>query len=619
MSFERFVAEPGVALQYMAENDLLSACKPMPADTFVRFCTDRGLSIDAKRLESLERLGIFYPLIRVRYPKIHVKIERISENEARNHGMLRDGERWDGELREENSHLSWRAKRITSWIEEGFAWDPRSRPFTPWKTFRGDVPEPQLESFYSIFQCYSLRNVLTGLTCHVSLEQFGEPAGDEYHESSDPYRVGKQLESVGRQTIAALREYRRGEDAALAAQMISPRYYFHTQGDQRTITVPSPGINGWDWWEFSRSWNAKRVSDELELTPKLVKGMHRDVQFITSSDDPLENWYELVSFAALPKKQKLKGDALFAQLGYSIEHMLRLFYRDLTNEALLLPDEGRGWRRPDKYGEGVTDNRLRHLEFLVNEYNLNPRPKAILLVEGEGEAAEIPRLAAHVFGSDFSTSAIEVRPLGSIDEFTGDKRVDAYGALEKLVDDYHARQTIVFIVLDNENRAKTVREKLLKARSRIVPKRMLTKPEYVRMWDRTFEFDNFSDSELATAMSKLSDGRYQFTTEEVAECRVKWDARKRDHLSELYAEKLHYGLNKKALVASLIDAVIADRQNEVPKDQEPKRPIVALVKELVRLAVLNHQPDSEDLWLENQQSGYLGEFAGEQVAPPRRD
>jgi len=611
-TFADFVSEPSVALGYLVRNDLLSARDLVPASDFAKFCKDRSLEVSVERLESLERLGIFYPLLRIRYPKIKVKIERVDATRIRNLGMLRDGEVWNGEIQEENSRLSWRPEWIGSWIDEGNAWDPREKPFVPWRTFN-DGHVRNLESFYSIFQCYALENIVKRLNCNVHLEMFGVPLIDnENDEGADSHVLGKTLHDAGQATVEALRQHRRGEDAALLAQILSARYYFHTQGDQRTITVPEPDFDGWDWYEFSRKWDAKVVAKELGLAPDDVEAIHRDVRFLASINDPLKEWYELVSFIALPKRQKLKGEALLAQVGYTIEQMVRLFYYDLTGKELPLPDEGWDWTRRQKYGEGVPDNTLKHLEYLVNEYNLNPRPKAILVVEGDSEAAEIPRLVSDLYGYNLATASVEVRSLGSVDEFTGDKRVDRYGALEKLIDDYHFRQTIVFVLLDNENRASRIRDRLLTAYSRLVPKRKLTKPEYVRVWNRNFEFDNFSDGEIAAGMSGVADQRYQFSEEEVAACRSAWDVRKRDYIGKLYRDRLGYGLSKTKFVAKLVDGVLANRAAEIAEgQQEPRRPIIGLLKTILELAAFNYQPQSEDGWLANQRTGYFGDLDGD--------
>ena len=603
VTFEQLVSEPGKAIRYLATNDLLSGCEPVTVSRFVEFCTRRGLNVDASRLERLERLRLFFPLLRVRYPKIQIKVERVDEAHIKTLGMLKEGEQWEGELREENSRLSWRPDWIGQWIENDLAWDPRSRRFTNWSAFAPNRQSPNVESFYSIFQCYSLSNLLSALTGTVSLEQLVDAP-----DSSQ--KVIEAFAEAGRISAESLRVHRRGEDAALLAQILSARYYFYTQGDQRTMNVPSPDVDGWDWWLFSQGWRAKEVAEAVGASPDLVKTMHGDVRFIASIGDPLRDWYELVSFVSLNKKAKLKGDAQFAQFGYDMEHMLRLFYLDLTGIKLPLPDEGRGWNRNLKYGGGEADSPLRHLEFLVNEYNLNPRPKALLIVEGEGEATQLPRLALGLFGVDFAVAGIEVRALRGIDEFEGRRSVDVYGALEKLIDDYHARQTIVYIVLDNESRAEHARERLLSARSRLVPGRRLTRHEYIKMWSATFEFDNFTDAEIATAISSTAEGRYQFRPDEIAECRSRWnnEPQKKDYLSVLYADRLNYKLRKTVLMSLLVDHVIANSQTELPESGEPYRPIVRVIKTLIELAALNHQPESRESWLINQKTGYFGLF-----------
>ena len=53
---------------------------------------------------------------------------------VRFYGMLKDGESWDGERREENSRFSWRRDRAASWLAEGTLWDHRKLPFEAWDT-----------------------------------------------------------------------------------------------------------------------------------------------------------------------------------------------------------------------------------------------------------------------------------------------------------------------------------------------------------------------------------------------------------------------------------------------------------------------------------------------------
>ena len=128
----------GAALRYLVGHNAFNFVKPLTVSDFVRYCTDRGIRIDAERLERLERLRIFYPCARVEYPRIQVKIERMGGNRVRDHGMWREDEVWNGELREENSRFSWRSEWAQAWIDEGFLWDPRERPFEAWTSFGRD-------------------------------------------------------------------------------------------------------------------------------------------------------------------------------------------------------------------------------------------------------------------------------------------------------------------------------------------------------------------------------------------------------------------------------------------------------------------------------------------------
>ena len=99
--------------------------------------------------------------------------------------------------------------------------------------------------------------------------------------------------------------------------------------------------------------------------------------------DPLEKWHDLVQFVSLEEKKRLKDEALLAQTFYDMDVMLRLFYKDLTGEDLS-KEKGINSRWEERvYGEGVPDSNMVFLEYLTNEFHLNPRPKLILIVEAK--------------------------------------------------------------------------------------------------------------------------------------------------------------------------------------------------------------------------------------------
>lgn len=592
-----------MGLRYLVERDLLIVQRPLSASEFARFCSDRGVSVNVERLEALEKCGVFYPLARVQYPLIKVKIERVDEHRIRHHGMLKDGEAWDGEVREEYSRFSWRRDWAVSWLDEGFLWDPRTRPFEPWKTFRDAEHRARIESFYSPFQAYTLAALLPTLTLRVPAEYAAQVAPARYEELYANIAEWAKSMTTNRRL--------RGEDAAFLAQVLANRYFFLTLSDNRTIRVSEDPLEEWQWEKFARTWDARAIANELGVMPESLQKIHEDVVFLAASGDPLENWYDLVSFVASEKKDKLKKEALFAQHAYAIEHMLRLFYEDLTSDELPYPDERWSWSRADRYGEGVTADTFRHLEFVVNEYHLNPRPRVVLVVEGEGEVQEIPKLVERRFGYMLAKAGVEIRGLGGISDFTGSEKIDRHGALEKFIDEYHLRGTVVFCLLDDENQAGKVAKKLVGARSRFVPGRMLTRPEYIRLWDTCIEFDNFSDEEIAAAMRAVAEQRYTFTAAEVALCRTAAAQKKGNPLAALYREKLAYGLDKVALMRVLFDMIIDSGTDGVV---EPKRwPILDVLRTVIQIAAWNQPPTTENVKKKGQESGFFGDW----IVPPR--
>lgn len=594
---ESLLRTPGDALRYLVKHDAFVVAQPMSASAFVDFCKEREIDIDLERLERLERLGVFCPLARVEYPRIQVKVERVSENRIQDHGMLQEGETWDGELKEENSRFSFRREWAETWLESGSLWDPRERPFQPWDTFhREGTWERRVESFYSPFQTFVLHNVLKR---RLTMRVYADLVIDWSEE--DMATFGSTLSNWAKTSMEGTRDGLRSEDAAFVAQLIANRYFFHTEGDRRTINVSEYPFEEWDWWEFSRTWDAAAVASDVGLTPDEIAGMQLNIALLSRSVDPLERWYELVSFVSPNKREQLKDAARFAQLGYGIEHMLRLFYQDVTGNELRRPHERHAGVHVKETADRVP--LLNELEYLVNRYHLNPKPQLILVVEGDGEAEQFPRLARELLGHDFAHLGIEVRNLRGIGNFTGSKTRDRHGALEKFIDDHHYRQTIVFCILDREGRAETTKDHLLAATSKFVPGRKLTCEEYINLWNDSVEFDNFSDEEIAAAMTRVSEDRYTFSQGEVATER-KAKTKTGNPLNELYTAKLPYGLNKVQMLEELVTAVIASAAEEHAKKFQ--RPIVSILMRAIKLAANNHQPVSNNHWRRNQDTGFFG-------------
>lgn len=594
-----------LTLKQLIEKEYLIVCPLLEIDRFISFCKERSINTSKQQLKQFERLGIFFPIARIARPKIKEKIEYLNNGkEYRIIGILKDGEEWTGGIKEGYASFSFEKNYAEGWIENGFLWDPSTRDFEESNLAIDEDGWHCEENYYSIFQCYSLFNLIRYTKREIHAE---------WWYSCDNEKIKKITDDLSEWAKGMIDGHKengiRGENASIICQVLSNRFFPKTQSDRRTFNVSTSIFNrDWDWYKYCHCWDSKFILKEMGISIDELKNLHQIISMDAQNVDPLKNWYELVNFVSVEEKKQLKGNALLAQTLFSMEQMIRLFYEDITGVKLDSPSEGSGFRLENYYGKGIVEDNLRYLEFLANRYHLNPRPKLILVVEGNGEEDQFPRLSEELFGYPFSKLGIEVVNLKGIGEFTGEKKRDKYGALEKFIDYHHNRQTIVFIVLDDEGRASSIKNKLLNATSKFYKKRHITKEEYIVIWKgKTIEFENFNNNEIAKAMTSVCNNFFEFKESEIENCRL---SRKKDsdHLSILFREKTGYGLSKPELLRMLFGFIIDNGKKEISSDGEPIRSVVKVIRDIIKLASLNHQPSRLDSWEKNQESGYFGDI-----------
>lgn len=552
------------------------SCPLLGTDKFVKLCKDCGSSINRDRIHRLERLGLFAPVFRVREPDENVEA------------------------------LSIPPEKKNNWFEKGWAWDT---------TGVGDahqIPDPKdrsQEGYYSIFQIDHLGIVLSGMTLSVQLDSYIEPLANEKIEWEKNGERWLQLTKGHAESLQS-HEFRRA--ISLLCQFVSNRYYPQTQGDQRTIQVPlAPQMRfdqwtkifaeDWDWQELARKWDPGEVERLFELTPEKLRHAYQGLAVTQAHCDPLEKWHQLVQFVKVSERQKLKGDALRAETLRSGAHMLRLLYKDLYGHELPHPNEVTGTiitHVPEL--ETRADTR-RYLEFVVNRYGLNPQPKVCLIVEGPSEDIAVTKIFDEYFGAHPGKYGIEIIPLSGVDFATGGK-ADRFRAILRLIDYLHHHQTITFLILDNEGYAHRLKAAARKAKSIHYPKRHVTRPEYIRIWKTCFEFENFSCTEIATAMSELAGHKVTFSRAELAACK-----RTRNPgaaMETFYKQKAGSGLKKTKLSESLVQAMLSGQSGRKIKN----RPIVKALERVARLATMNPFPTMQEVWEKNQASKYLGKI-----------
>ena len=281
-------------------------------------------------------------------------------------------------------------------------------------------------------------------------------------------------------------------------------------------------------------------------------------------------------------------------------HMLRLLHKDLYGEELPHPNEVTGTVVNHVPELAVRSDVRRHLEFVANRFGVNPQPRLSLIVEGQSEETAITRILRDYFGVHPGVLGIEIIVLGGVDVATGGKREDRFRAIMRLIDYLHHHQTFAYLILDNENHAHRLKDAVHKMRSIHTDRRYITRPEYIRIWKRSFEFDNFSCTEIANALADVAEGRVRFTVKQVKK------AKEQTHpgaaLERLYRREADYDLPKIALSESLVRRMLSP----TARRNIENRPIIGMLDRVELLAARNHLPTTQRTRDANQESRFLG-------------
>ena len=547
-------------------------CPLLGTDSFIKFCKERGLSIDRERLLRLERLRLFAPVFRVRTPRRNVR------------------------------PLSIPPQKNNNWFRRGWAWSTTGLNLSYQVP---DLTDRSQQGYYSIFQVDDLAIVLTGITLQIELDFYLESSAHE--DIAWQTRGARWLQFV-RQRAESMRMHQHRPAVALLCQFISNRYYPHTQGDQRMIQVPHGHssdqwivVNAWDWdwYQVARQWKPRAAARLFNLTPAKLRHAYETMAITQAHADPLESWYQLTQFVSIHERQRLKGDALRAETLRSAAHMLRLLYKDLYDEELSHPNEVASTVFTPIPELEVRQDVRRYLEFVANRFGVNPQPKLALIVEGHSEEVAVTKIFEQYFGAHHGKLGIEIIVLGGVDAATGTKE-DRFRAILRLIDYLHHHQTLTFLILDNERYARKLKAEARTAKSIHHGRRYVTRPEYIKVWRMSYEFENFSCAEIATAFNQMMKTRTRISAREVAAC--KRSPMPGACLKKLYRQKTGKDLGKIRLTEILIKRMLSPGSRRSINN----RPIVKTLQRVARLAARNPLPTMQTVWEKNQASKYLG-------------
>lgn len=573
---------------YLFEREAFHVCPLLTESQFERFCKERKLNISRDRLRKLESLRVFMPVLRINRPDVTIKIKLVDEDRKyRDLGVLADDEDWTGDTKIELASFDLDMTCFRNWKEHGCAWDPRNSSFDQ----ASIVSEPRRHiAYYSKFQIHELRRLLGVLTLHVEMESYIE--NDGLTPIVPKFNTAKSSARCSQAIIQMHRDNPNIDIGGLLCQAISNRYFPHTQTDERRFTLSTDGR--WDWYDFVADWSADRVIDDFQLTAGELERIYETLACDQDHVDPLANWYSLVRFVSNDKRKRLKGDALQAMTLREMAIMVRMLYRDAFGELLPNPhDVGRTivHRIPDIEPE---DDPLRALELVANDFHVNPKPQLVLFVEGATEWFVIPEIMRRLYGFDVSRLGIELVNLRGIGNMTGTKE-NPGSALWRLIDYLHHHQTIAMVLADNEGLIRNIQHGLTKKNSLLLSDRRVTRAEYVKIWKQSFEFDNFNNGEILSALQEMGD--QQISKEGVIDARI----------GNIPLGKIFKQNTGNILIKPDLGKLLVEKMFDIKSRREPRnRPIARFLCKVVKLASLNHQPSTDAMSRFNQLTGVLG-------------
>ena len=361
--------------------------------------------------------------------------------------------------------------------------------------------------------------------------------------------------------------------------------------------------------------NPLKVLSESKFTIEEIKNWTRQLSSNLKNFDPLESWCSLIQYIDYSKRQKLKGNALLAQDFYEIADILFLFLEDLgedlskqgvsdVSDWLDLSSRDEKTKLPNwkekKYGTELLYQPRQMLEFLCNEYRINPKPRAIIFTEGD-EWKAIKKVF-DFYGYKTELLEIEFRSISGEGNFS-------LANWQCFIEYMHEKQVLIYFLLDNDtSRITKEAKKLFKAKRKFdFPqlRKVIPQKDRIIIWGKrkkisSFEEVNFTNSDIKKAFIKqdiiISTSDIDFIKKNSARRKGLIEAIKDGHSIE--------NLNKPQLDKDLVNIVLEKRRKK--PDIKYKTPLENFVIKTGKIILLNHQPTGKHHQKMNFDTGLMG-------------
>jgi hypothetical protein len=466
-----------------SQNDLLSP------EEFINEAKARGRRLEEEHLHELHRIGALVPLYRVMNRPVGPEQPEVpSAVVAREHGGYSMGG---------SNGLLFRAYGL------GHVVDPATRPYRSWA---GGIPVRRhnyVQRYPSVF--YSPYQLLGLLQLEAATRRFRGAWNDDH--SALKFTAEEPLDAWSRGG------FDRGRQLAILLHAIDSHFL---------PPLMRVAYHGTIWRQEDQSFSAENALEPFGIAPKTLAKLAGRLLSRGSDLDPLGPLYKLTRFAYPDTWKKFKGDARLAMDFRIAAEMLLRALDESGHEALTT-----GPKAPKQYHHDLDDRipaTSEGLDHALMEHDLSPNPSVLLVLEGRTEMLLMPKVLEEIYQSPIPPTLVETVLMDTVDRnldllvrhVIGLRFGDELGSdMVQLA----RTPSKIFVAVDPEHGYATPPDVAAKKKFMVdrlfefLDSRYKTPAAYaeietlvtIETWGTaTWEFANFNDSELATALKNTT-------------------------------------------------------------------------------------------------------------------